>query len=174
MVRSKGLATVGVSLLALAAVLAPVALAGATASSRRAGEVTPHVSLANSRPRTAHAANTLDITDTAKLHYTGGSGSLLHESGATSGTLPGSMTAACNIGAMLSTNFTIYAADGTIRGHGTASPHSAGIYESFAGTIVATGGTGRYAHAHGRAGLYGVFDHKNYALTVQTTGKLSF
>jgi len=168
MVRPKGLASVGVAFLGLAAVLAPSALAGPSAMSTGASGTSTGSSL------TAHAASTLNITDTAKLHDTGGSGSLLHESGSASGTLPGSMKAECNIGAELTTNFTIYAAGGTIKGHGTATPHGSGTYESFAGTLVATGGTGRYAHAHGRAGLYGTFDRRNYALTVQTTGKLSY
>jgi hypothetical protein len=84
------------------------------------------------------------------------------------------MKAECNIGATLSTSFTIYAAGGTIKGHGTATPHGSGAVESFAGTLTATGGTGRYAHARGHAGLYGTFNRRNYALTVQTTGKLSY
>jgi hypothetical protein len=172
MVRSKGLATVGVALSALAAILAPIALAGPGAAST--GVAAGARAAAAGSPPTAHAAHTLNITDTAKLHYTGGSGSLLHEAGSATGTLPGSMKAECDIGAVLSTNFTISAAGGTITGHGTATPHGSGTYESFAGTIVATGGTGRYAHAHGRGGLYGTFDRKTYALTVQTTGKLSF
>ncbi len=171
MVRPKGLVAVGVALLVLPAILAPGALAGSAAA--YAGVSVGGVTRQGS-PQRAHAASTLNITDTAKLHYTGGSGSLLHESGTASGTLPGSMKAECNIGAELTTSFTIYAAGGTIKGHGTATPHGSGTYESFAGTIVATGGTGRYAHAHGRAGLYGTFDRKNYALTVQTTGKLSY
>jgi hypothetical protein len=151
MIRPKRLVFLGVSLLALAGLLTPGALAGP-----------------------AHVASTLNITDTAKLHYTGGSGSLLHESGSATGTLPGSMKAECNIGAVLTTNFTIHTSEGTIKGHGTATPHGSGTYESFAGTLVATGGTGRFAHAHGHAGLYGTFDRRNYALTVQTTGKLSY
>jgi hypothetical protein len=168
MVRSRGLAVAGLALLALAAPLAPGALAGQTTSPG-------HISGARADGRsTAHAARTLNITDTAKLHYTGGSGSLLHESGSAAGTLPGSMKAECNIGAVLTTNFTITTPAGTIKGHGTGTPHGSGTYESFAGTLVATGGTGRYAHAHGHAGLYGTFDRKNYALTVQTTGKLSY
>jgi hypothetical protein len=153
---------------ALAAILAPGALAGPTVAPTRISKAL------NSSRRAAHAASTLNITDTAKLHYTGGSGSLLHESGSATGTLPGSMKAVCNIGAVLTTNFTITTPAGTIKGHGTGTPHGSGTYESFAGTLVATGGTGRYAHAHGRAGLYGTFDRKNYALTVQTTGKLSY
>ena len=151
---------------ALLAILAPVALAaGSPASARGAGA---------KRPLTAQAAATLKITDTANMHYTSGSGSLLHETGTASGTLPGSMKANLAIGATLTANFTIYASGGTITGRGIGKPHGSGTYESFAGTLVATGGTGRYAHAHGHGGFYGTFDRKNYDLTVQTTGKLSY
>jgi hypothetical protein len=139
-------------LVALLAILAPGALAGIGSSGAgSAGTGGPQ----------ARAARMLNITDTAKT-------------GAASGTLPGSMKAACSIGATLTANFTIYAGGGTITGRGTGKPHGSGTYESFAGTLVATGGTGRYAHAHGHGGFYGTFDLKNYALTVQTTGKLSY
>ena len=37
-----------------------------------------------------------------------------------------------------------------------------------------TRGTGRYVHAHGSGGFYGVLNRKTYALTVQTTGRLSY
>jgi hypothetical protein len=164
MIKSFGLIAFVVGFLAIPTVLAPGALAGPSAS----------FSHGTRRSPAAHAARTLNITDTAAMHYLGGSGSLLHESGAATGTLPGSMKANCNIGATLSTSFTIYASGGTITGHGTATPHGSGAVESFAGTLTATGGTGRYAHAHGRAGLYGTFNRRNYALTVQTTGKLSY
>jgi hypothetical protein len=150
---------------ALLAILAPVALAGAPASARGAGA---------KRPLAAQAAATLKITDTADMHYTSGSGSLLHETGTASGTLPGNMKANLAIGATLTASFTIYASGGTITGRGMGKTHGSGTYESFAGTLVATGGTGRYAHAHGHGGFYGTFDRKNYDLTVQTTGKLSY
>ncbi len=124
--------------------------------------------------RSAHAARTLNATDTAHLHYISHSGSLLYEEGAASGTLPGSMRAHCNIGPTVTASFTIYTHGGTLNGHGTATPHGSGIYESFAGSLLVTGGTGRYAHAHGHAGLYGLFNRRTYALTVQTTGRLSY
>jgi hypothetical protein len=122
----------------------------------------------------ARAAGIVDATDTAHLHYVHSSGSLLFEEGSASGTLPGSMHVNCNVGATVTASFTIYTRGGTIKGRGSATPHGSGTYESFAGSLVATGGTGRYAHAHGRAGLYGLFDRRTYALTVQITGKLSF
>jgi hypothetical protein len=162
MIKSSATVAVGAALLVI---LALVALVGAPASARGAGA---------ERPLTAQAAATLKITDTADMHYTSGSGSLLHETGAVSGTLPGNMKANLAIGATLTANFTIYASGGTITGRGMGRTHGSGTYESFAGTLVATGGTGRYAHAHGHGGFYGTFDRKNYDLTVQTTGKLSY
>jgi hypothetical protein len=124
----------------------------------------------------AHTARVIKATDTAKLRYIRHSGSQLLEEGSAQGTLPGSMRAHCNLGATFTANFTIYTNGGTINGRGTATPRGSGIYESFAGTMVVTGGTGRYAHAHvdGHAGLYGTFDRRTYALVVQTTGSLSY
>jgi hypothetical protein len=150
----------------LAAILAAGALTVTTRPARAHGE---------HRPATAHASRTLNATDTAHLHYLRSSGSLLYEEGSASGTLPGRMVAHLDIGPSVSASFTIYVrGGGTIKGHGTAKPHGSGAYESFAGSLAASGGTGRYAHAHGHAGLYGVFDRRTYAVTVQTTGRLYY
>jgi hypothetical protein len=125
-------------------------------------------------PPAAHAARVLRATDTAKLHYVSAAGSELLEQGKTTGTIPGSMRAQVEIGATISGNFTIYTQGGSIKGHGVATPHGGGVYESFAGSVVVTGGTGRFVHAHGHTGLYGTFNRNTYALTIQTTGTLSF
>lgn len=148
-----------------AAVLAAVALATSLGGAVSVGAAA-----------SARAATTLSATDTAKLRYveSKSSGSRLFEEGSASGTLPGSMRVYCNIGPSLSGSFTIYTRGGSIVGHGTAAMHGSGVYESFGGSLVVTGGTGRYAHAHGRAGLYGVFDRRTYGLTVKTTGRLSY
>jgi hypothetical protein len=122
----------------------------------------------------AHVAHTLTASDTAHLHYVSASGSLLFEEGRALGTLPGSMRVHCDISTTISGSFTIYTRGGTLRGRGEATPHGSGVYESFAGWLIVTGGSGRYAHAHGRTGLYGTFNRDNYALTVQTTGTLSY
>lgn len=122
----------------------------------------------------AHAARALKATDTAKLRYVSASGSLLLEEGKATGTLPGKMRASVNVGATISGSFTIDTKGGTIKSHGEATPHGAGVYESFAGSITVTGGSGRYAHAHGHTGLYGTFDRNTYALTIQTTGTFSY
>ncbi|MGC2373981.1 MAG: hypothetical protein WA484_08925 [Solirubrobacteraceae bacterium] len=122
----------------------------------------------------ARVARALTATDSAHLHYVSASGSLLYEQGRASGTLPGSMRVHLDVGATFTGSFTIYARGGTITGRGTATPHGSGVYESFAGSLVVNGGSGRYAQAHGRAGLYGTFNRNTYGLLVQTTGTLHY
>lgn len=141
---------------------------------RPARSLQPGAHPARSLRPEARPARSLRATDTAHLHYISASGSMLIETGRATGTLPGDMHVRFSVGATLSGSFTIYASGGTLVGHGAATPHGAGVYESFAGTLIVTGGSGRYLHAHGRAGLYGTFDRDNYALVVQTTGTLSY
>jgi hypothetical protein len=103
------------------------------------------------------------------------SGSKLFEEGSATGAIPGTMSAHFDIGPTVSTTFVLRArGGGTLIGHGSGTLHGSGRYESFAGTIVVSSGTGRYLHAHGHAGLYGTFDRRTYALVVQTTGDLSY
>jgi hypothetical protein len=120
---------------------------------------------------TARAAHTVTGTEVGRLHFIRSSGSQLFEAGPASGPLPGHIKADFDIEAIFSGSVTIYARGGTVRGHGTATPHGSGRYESFAGTLTVTGGTGRYAHAHGHGGFYGTFDRKTYAVVVETTGR---
>lgn len=120
------------------------------------------------------SAAQMHASDTARLHYVGAVGEEVYETGSASGTLPGSMKAHVIFASTFSGSFTIYTKGGRIDGHGSAKPHGGRVYQSFAGTLVVTGGTGRYRHAHGTARLYGVFDRESYALTVQTAGTLRF
>jgi len=122
----------------------------------------------------AHAAHVLKASDTAHLHYISASGSTLNEEGKATGALPGSMHVRLNLGTTFTGTFKISTSSGSIEGHGSAKPHGSGTYESFAGTLAVTHGTGRYAHAHGKGGLYGTFDRNNYALVVKTTGSLIY
>jgi hypothetical protein len=116
----------------------------------------------------------LHALDTAKLHYVGAVGEEVYETGSASGTLPGSMRVHMIFASTFSGSFAIYTRGGRIDGHGKARPHGESVYESFAGTLVVTGGTGRYRRAHGIARLYGTFNRENYALTIQTAGTLRF
>ena len=131
---------------------------------------------AAARSPTARSARTLSAADTAHLHFNaaGSEGATLLEEGLAKGTLPGRMRAHLRIEATFTGSFVLYTSGGSIKGRGSAKPSGSGRYESFRGSLTVTGGTGRYAHAHGQAGLYGVFDRKTYGLTVQTTGHLSY
>ncbi len=150
-------------------VLTPAALLPSTSAQAQS-----KVQGSQARPPLAHTARVLRATDTARLRYVSAAGSLLFEEGAASGTLPGKMRASVNVGATISGSFTFYLHGGTIKGHGQATPHGEGTYESFAGTVTVKGGTGRYAHAHGETKLYGTFDRQNYALLIQTSGHLNY
>ena len=122
----------------------------------------------------AHAARSLNGTATAHLHLVKANGSQLSEEGPVTGALPGSMRAVLNTGNTFIGSFTIHTHGNVIEGRGRATPHGLGRYQSFSGTITIIGGTGRYSHAHGRAGLYGTIDRRTYALVIQTTGRFSY
>lgn len=141
---------------------AAIVLIGATAESSRAeGHVADR------------AAQTINGADTAHLRLIRPGEKLLEE-GPASGALPGSMRAELDIGPLYTGSFTIYTRDGRISGYGRATPHGAGRYQSFAGWLTVTGGNGRYARVHGHDKLYGVFDRRTYAVSVETTGTLSY
>lgn len=122
----------------------------------------------------ARVARSLNATTTAHLHLVKAEGSELLEEGPVSGALPGSMRADLKTGAVFTGSFTTHTHGGSIKGRGSAKPHGSGRYQSFSGSFTVTGGTGRYAHVNGRAGLYGVFDRRTDSAVVQTTGKLSY
>lgn len=122
----------------------------------------------------ANTARMLHGTETGRLHLVRASGALLYEEGPATGPLRGHMVAHLNLGATFSGRFSVYTREGSIAGHGTASPRGSGRYKSFAGTLTLTSGTGRYAHVHGSAGLYGTFDQRTDNLVIQTAGSLTY
>jgi hypothetical protein len=122
----------------------------------------------------AHTARSLNGAATAHLHLVKPDGAQLYEEGPVTGALPGTMRATVDTGALFTGTFTIYTHNGQITGRGRATSHGSGRYESFSGTITITGGSARYAHAHGQAGLYGTLDRRTYAIVIQTTGRFSY
>jgi hypothetical protein len=122
----------------------------------------------------AHLARTLNVTDEARLHYHETAGSSLIEEGRATGGLPGEVKVHFTVGPTVSATFTISTHSGTLIGRGSGVLHSSGTYASFRGSMSITRGTGRYLHAHGHGGFYGVLNRRTYALTVQTTGSLSY
>jgi hypothetical protein len=122
----------------------------------------------------ARAARTISGADSAHLHLLHQDESLLFEEGSATGVLPGRMSAQLTVAQRYSGTCTIYTNGGSITGHGVATPHGTGRFQSFKGTLTITGGTGRFRGAHGRTGLYGTFDRRTFSLVIQTTGNFSY
>jgi hypothetical protein len=126
----------------------------------------------------ARSASALNVTDTAHLHYVREADGLLIDEGAATGTVPGNVRVGFDLGTTVAANFTISTHDGSIIGHGTGILHKStsrsDVYISFAGTLTVSHGTGRYTHAHGTGDIYGTLDRHNYAVTIQTTGTLTY
>jgi hypothetical protein len=153
MKRSKRTGLFASIVLAAAAMLATAPAGGATA---------------------ARAARTISGADSAHLHLLHQDESLLIEEGNATGVLPGQMRAQLTVAQRYSGTCTIYTNGGSITGHGVATPHGTGRFQSFKGTLTITGGTGRFRRAHGRTGLYGTFDRRTFSLVIQTTGNFSY
>jgi hypothetical protein len=122
----------------------------------------------------ARMARTERLAMTVHLRYLTARGAYLLEEGSASGPLAGTVKAHVRFTADISGSFEFYPRDGSISGYGSARLHESGTYVSFGGTVTITGGTGRYAHARGGGGLYGVYNRRTLGLTIQTTGSLSY
>jgi hypothetical protein len=125
----------------------------------------------------ASVARTQSVKDVARLEKTDVEGSVVFEQGEAEGALPGKMRVRLDTNVPFRASFTLRTRGGTLSGHGTATPceqRCSGRYESFRGALVIDGGSGRYAHARGHGGLYGVFDRETYSVEVQTTGTLVY
>lgn len=126
---------------------------------------------------TAHSAHTIQVKDEAKLHFVHSSGSTLIDEGPATGTIPGMVRIRFTYNGSPNVSATF-----TVSGHsGSLSVQASGKLSSptnpkpsFTGTMRVTGGSGRYTHAHGSGHLYGVFNRRTYALTVQTTGTIGY
>ena len=122
----------------------------------------------------ARAARSERLAISAHLHYVNARGSYLIEEGQASGPLAGLVKAQIRVTAGISGSFTFYPHGGSISGSGVGRLHESGIYASFGGTVKVVGGTGRFAHAHGGGGLYGVYNRKTLGVTISTSGSLSY
>jgi hypothetical protein len=125
----------------------------------------------------ASASRTLNIRDQGSLRFVRASGSLLIDEGRVSGTFPGTVKVRFlyNGEPNVSARFTITGRGGSISARGIgrlSSPVS--VTPSFRGRMTITGGTGRYERIRGGGELFGVFNRRSYALTVQAVGKLAY
>jgi len=129
------------------------------------------------RSTDANIAASVSVREEGNLHFVRSSGSTLTDEGPATGKIPGRVKVlfVYNGNPNVSAQITIYGRSGSISAHGSAtlsSPTSPN--PSFSGTLNVTGGSGRYAHAHGSAKLYGVFHRRSYGMVVQTQGTLHY
>jgi hypothetical protein len=122
----------------------------------------------------ARATRSERLAVDAHLRYVTAKGSYLIEEGYASGPLAGLVKARIRVTAEISGSFTFYPRGGSITGRGVGTLHESGVYASFGGSVTVLGGSGRFAHAHGEGGFYGVYDRRTLGVTIQTTGNLSY
>ena len=150
-------------------------------SRRRAASLALIVlALAGTTSSVAAAARVLNVRDEGHLRFITSSGSELIDEGEAAGTLPGNVRVhfIYNGEPTVSARFTIEGHSGSITGKAKARLNNPTSSEpSFRGAFSITGGSRRYAYAHGTGELFGVFirrgKHK-YGLTVQAIGKFPY
>lgn len=125
----------------------------------------------------AHASRTLSVRDEGHLRFGGDNATTIFDHGSLSGTIPGRASVAFVYDGSpnVTARFTIYGAGGSIYGQAKCQLHDpTSPAPSFKGALSITGGSGRYAHAHGSGELYGVFYRHGYGLNVQARGTLEY
>jgi len=130
----------------------------------------------SSAAASAHAARTFSLNESGDLHLMSKHGFTLDEHGSASGTVSGTIYVQLTIASTnrVTAKVTIYPSGGSISGHATADYRRGTTSASFSGTMSVTGGSGRYANAHGSGlGFSGTIQRSNDAITVHVSGSAS-
>ena len=126
---------------------------------------------------TAHAARTVGVRDEGHLSFVRDNATQIIDEGAISGTIPGRARVdfTYNGSPTVTARFTIRGSGGSLYGRASCRLHNpTSPAPSFRGALAITGGSGRYAHAHGNGELFGVFHRRGYSLVVQAIGRLRY
>jgi hypothetical protein len=124
----------------------------------------------------AHAASTITLNESGKLHRTSHSGLKLNEQGSASGTIKGTIYIHLDVVSpnRVTAEVNIYPNGGSLTGSGSSSYHVNGGTASFSGTMAIKRGTGSYAGAHGSGlSFSGTIQRLSGAVTVHLSGKMS-
>jgi hypothetical protein len=124
----------------------------------------------------AHAARTVTLNETGRLHLTSKRGFTLNEEGSASGTIRGKIYLHLKIASTnsVTAEVSIYPTGGSLTGNASASYHVDGATASFSGTMSIARGTGSYRNARGSGlGFNGTVARSSDAVTVHLTGRLS-
>jgi hypothetical protein len=149
------------------AVLTLLALAPLSAGERTSPRVHAHT----------HAARTISLNETGRLHLTSKHNFTLNEQGSASGTVAGTiyvhLTAVST--SRVTAEVNIYANGASISGNGNASYHRASTTASFSGSMSIDRGSGSYAHVHGSGLSFSgtIAESNRDAITVHVSGRVS-
>ena len=126
---------------------------------------------------TAHAARTITLNDSGKLHLTSHHTTHLNLQGTASGTIRGTIYIHLDVTSpsQVSAEVSIYPSNGSLTGVSTASYRANGGQAAFSGTLRISRGTGAYARAHASAlSFSGTIQRSNDATAVHVSGPLSY
>lgn len=127
--------------------------------------------------RSAHAARTLNLKESAALRLDNKHGVLLKEHGTAKGTLGGKLYLQLKVTSTRSVSATVqvYPSGGSISGAATASYHVSGAYAHFSGHLNITKGSGRYSKARGKGlSFSGTIKRGVDSINVYVSGRLSY
>ncbi len=124
----------------------------------------------------AHAARTISLSESGKLHLTSHKGFTLNEQGSASGTVRGTIYIHLNVSSAnkVTAEVNIYPHNGSLTGYGSAGYSVSGSYATFNGKLSIARGTGSYSHAHASGLRFtGTIQRRTDAVTVRLSGPLS-
>lgn len=125
----------------------------------------------------AHAARTISLNESGRLHLTSHHGFHLNEQGAATGTIRGTIYIHLNVSSTnrVTAEVSIHPSNGSLTGSGSANYRANGGLASFSGTLAITRGTGSYSRAHASSLRFsGTIQRSNDATTVRLSGPLSY
>jgi hypothetical protein len=135
------------------------------------------VAAAPSSADVAHAARTLTLSESGRLHLTSHHGFTLNEQGSASGTISGTIYIHLTISSTnhVTAEVNIYPSGGSLTGSASAAYRVQGALANFNGTMNITRGSGRYSHAHGSGlSFTGTVQRSTSAVNVRVSGRFSY